>query len=225
MVVVGMVIALGPDLQVNGELIRIGDSTIPLPARTVARMFPPFIGTAPHTYRYTAVVVTGLAALASYAVTRPWWAGLVALEALLISPVPWPAPYTPTPRSPVLEHLAELPAGAVFTVQKEKLKDMGLLLLAQTVHGKPVHDGGIHRRAGEEAVALFRENGMVNALAQRDGPHYPGATETRWGFENLKGHGFRYLLVPADRADAFAWAKDNLGEPDRADPSWSLWLL
>ncbi len=38
------------------------------------------------------------------------------------------------------------------------LGDLGTPLLAQTVHGKPVHDGGIHRRAGEDALALFRDN-------------------------------------------------------------------
>ena len=34
---------------------------------------------------------------------------------------------------------------------REELGDLGRLLLAQTYHGRPVQDGGIHRRAGAQA--------------------------------------------------------------------------
>ena len=50
------------------------------------------------------------------------------------------------------------PLGAVLHVPM-RADDLGELsmLVAQTVHGQPVHDGGIHHRAGEEATVLSRE--------------------------------------------------------------------
>ena len=227
LLLVSMLIACGPFLRVGGEMVTLAGMPIPLPGLTLADLFPPFIVTALHSYRYTAVVMLALAVLAGRAVQRPWWAGLIVIEMLLLSPVPWPAAVTPVPKSPVLLELREMPPGAVLTapMERENLGDLGRLLIAQTVHGKPVHDGGIHRRAGDEAVALFLENPVVDSLSLYGAPEWPGPVESAWGFTHLYGEGYRYLLMDASSEDGLIWATELLGEPDEADDLWVLWVL
>ena len=225
--VLSVLIAMGPFLRVGGEAVALAGVRLPLPGLTIAELFPPFVVTAMHSYRYTAVAVLALAVLAGRAVQRPWWAGLVVFEAMLLSPVPWPAPTTPIPDSPVLSALAQMPDGAVFTapMEGENLGDLGRLLIAQTVHGKPVHDGGIHRRAGDASARLFSESPFVAALSARGDIDWPDTTTTAAGLTHLYSLGYRYVLLPADDPAAIAWGRQRLGEPAAVDGHWGLWTL
>ncbi|MFT5686572.1 MAG: hypothetical protein ACI8RZ_007528, partial [Myxococcota bacterium] len=227
LLVISVLIACGPYLRIGGEAVTLLGAKLPLPGLTLAALFPPFIVTAMHSYRYTAVVILALAVLAGRGAKRPWWAGLIVVEALLLAPVPWPAPTTPIPDSTVLTTLRDMPAGAVLTVpmERENLGDLGRLLLAQTVHGKPVHDGGIHRRAGAEATRLFDENPLVDGLSARGGPEWPGEAETAFGLTHIYSLDYRYILMPADTDEGLVWGRERLGEPDAVDDRWVLWVL
>lgn len=224
---ISMVIASGPYLRVGGQAITAFGAKIVLPGLTLAALFPPFVVTAMHSYRYTAVAVLALSVLAARGVRRPFWALLIVAEALMLSPVPWPALTTPIPDSSVLTTLRDLPEGAVLTapMERENLGDLGRLLIAQTVHGKPVHDGGIHRRAGAESIMLFSENPLVDGVSAHGGPEWPGDAESAFGLTHLYSLGYRYLLIPADDEDGLAWATGALGMPASSDALWALWTL
>ena len=159
---VAMLIAMGPYLRHEGTVLLWGETPIHLPASTIDFLFPLFSITAMHAYRYSAVVCIALAVLAARGMRRwtPLWVLAILVETTLISPQPYPQPMTQISQSPSLRTLRDLPDAAVFTfpIAKENLHDLGQVLLAQTIHEKPIHDGGIHRRAGHEATQLFREN-------------------------------------------------------------------
>lgn len=227
LLLVGMLVALGPYLRVGGEVMQVGGWPVQLPAATLARLFPPFAITAVHAYRYAALVVMALAVLASMAVRHPLWLLPVLVDAVLLSPLPWPAAYTDTRPGPVLEALADAPDGAVFYAgfEAEDLGDLSTMLLAQTVHGKPIHDGGIHRRAGERATTLFRDNPMVGELSLRGARRLPEAAMTRWGLEHLYDHGYRYILTRAEDSALRAWLSGALGAPRFEDVTWAGWTL
>jgi len=225
--ILSVIIASGPYVRMDGELITVFDNPIPLPTITIGLLFPPFAITAIHAYRYTSVAVLALSVLAVQRIKAPWWALLVVAEVLFWAPQPWPAPVTQMPDSPVLESLQQMPDGAVFTypMAKEDLHDLGQILLAQTVHGKPVHDGGIHRRAGKDAVRLFSENFVINELSHRSKADYPSIQEAKVGFEGLKSIGYRYVLAPQSNKQAVAWGEEVLGEALQKDTEWCLWEL
>lgn len=229
LVVVGGLLAMGPVLRWNGVAVNVFGMSLPLPGVVVAELFPPYVLTAIHSYRYTAVVMLGLAVLASGAV-RTWRmgalaSGLVLAEAIFVSPVPWPAATTALPPSPVLTRLAASPPGAVLTApsEAENLHDLGRLLMAQTVHGHPVHDGGIHRRAGDAATVLFRENPLLESISRRGEPGLPGPKALRWSLEKLQDSGYGYILVPAEEAAFLDAAVQALGDPVDRDARWVRW--
>ena len=231
-VVVGGLVALGPFLRVGGDLVTVFGSPIPLPTILLAELVAPFRITALHTYRYAALVVLGVAGLASLAVRHPGWSLLVLLEAVALSPVPWPAVVTPHVSAPVLQTLAEAPAGAVLTLPAEEssLGDLGRMLLAQTRHGKPVHDGGIHRRAGPQALALWSDVPALSGLSQVGGLTVPGPKEGRWTVLQLTDKGYRYVLVSAsetepDAVSARKWMTELVGPPMATDAVWALWAI
>jgi hypothetical protein len=227
--VVAALLAMGPVLRWNGEVVEVLGGSLPLPGVVVAELFPPYVLTAIHSYRYTAVVMLVIGVLAAGAVRRARSAValgvLVLLEALLVSPVPWPAATTRLPVSPVLQDLRVEGQGAVLTApaEAENLHDLGRLLLAQTVHGLPVHDGGIHRRAGEEATALFRENPLMEAISVRGEVRLPGPRATAWSLQHLQEQGYAHVLVPREEEDVMAQLVTALGEPLRQDERWARW--
>lgn len=227
--VVAALLAMGPVLRWDGEVVQVLGGALPLPGVVVAELFPPYVLTAIHSYRYTAVVMLAVGVLAAGAVRRARSAALlgaaVLLEALLVSPVPWPAATTRLPVSPVLQDLRVEGEGAVLTApsEAENLHDLGRLLLAQTVHGLPVHDGGIHRRAGEESTALFSENPLLEAISVRGEVRLPGPRATAWSLQNLQENGYAHVLVPQEEAEVMALFVDALGEPLRRDERWARW--
>lgn len=227
LVVVGMLIAMGPTLRAGGEVLTVLGWEVTLPAVVLADLFPPFVLTALHAYRYTSVVLVGLVALASRSVDQPVWAVVVLAEALALSPVPWPAVTTPVPGGPVLEALASAPEGAVLSVpvERENLGDLSWMMLAQTQHGKPVQDGGIHRRAGADATALFADNPLVLSLATQPDTEWPTGRAASYHLDSLRAQGFAYVLAPASAEAAVSWLSLVAGAPAHADDDWLLWTL
>ena len=227
----GGLIALGPYLRVAGEVVAPWGYPIQLPAILFYELFPPFAITALHAYRYASLVVLGLALLASLAPRRGWAALLglllVLLDAVVLSPVPRASAVTAAPDSAVLEALAAMPAGAVVYLpfEAEDLGDLSTMLLAQTVHGHPIHDGGIHRRAGEDATVLFQKNGLLSEMSRRGALRLPGPEQTRRGLAMLRAVGFRYVLMPAGQQEFESWLSGPLGVPLVRDDEWLLWQL
>lgn len=227
MSVVSVLIALGPYLRWGESVLKFGDWVIPLPAQTIAYLFPPFVITAIHAYRYTTVVMLALSVMVGR-MTRHWAWGLAFLfELILLSPIPWPVPVTAMPTGEVIEYLQQADNGAVFTapVARENLHDLGMTLLLQTQHHKAVHEGGIHRRAGKNATQLFNGNPMVDALSGRFGPSFVGDVETLWSIRDILDKGFRYILVPTSELETIQYFSDILGPPPHSDAEWSLWEL
>ena len=225
----GMLIAMGPYLRHEGTVLLWKDTPIHLPASTIDFLFPLFSITAMHAYRYSAVVCIALAVLAARGMRRwtPLWMLAVLIETTLVSPQPFPQPVTQISQSPSLRTLRDLPDAAVFTfpIAKENLHDLGQVLLAQTIHEKPIHDGGIHRRAGHEATLLFRENFVVDGLSGRWGPEFPSTLEGRLGLQHLQTLGYDYVLVPSTNLDAIAFTQQALGSPVTGDEEWTVWQL
>ncbi|MCK6507654.1 hypothetical protein L6R53_30525 [Myxococcota bacterium] len=230
---VAALVASGPYLRWQGAPVELGGTVLPMPGLMVARLLPPFVITAVHSYRYAGLVVLGVAVLAAMSVRRLPLGILLSLlvvgDAVLASPVPWPAARTPMPSSPALSALAQAPEGAVLhaPVEAEHLGDLGAAMLAQVVHGKPMQDGGIHRRAGQEATALFTQVPLVADLARRPAPVLPGQKTTRWSLARLHEAGFRYVLVGADEEgrEVQGWLAGVLGPPTAEDPQWAWWTL
>ena len=126
---------MGPYLRWDETVIKWGEVPIPLPAQTIAYLFPPFVITAIHAYRYTTVVMLALSVMVGR-MTHHWaWGIAFLLELILLSPIPWPVPVTEVPSGKVIEYLAEADDGAVFTapIAKENLHDLGRTLLLQTM--------------------------------------------------------------------------------------------
>jgi len=224
-----MLIAMGPYLRLNGSVLMLGSTPIHLPAQTVDFLFPLFSITAMHAYRYSAVVCIAVAVLAARGMGRytPLWMLGILLETTLISPQPYPQHTTAISQSPTLRRLRDLPDAAVFTfpVAKEDLHDLSTVLLAQTIHEKPIHEGGIHRRAGHDSTQLFRDNYVVDALSGRWGPEYPSTLEGKMGLQYLTQVGYNYVLVPSTNKEAISFAQESLGDPISGDEEWTLWQL
>ena len=224
-----MLIAMGPYLRIDGKVVLWGETPIHLPAQTIDFLFPLFSITAVHAYRYSAVVCIAIAILAARGMKRytPVWMVAILLETTLMAPQPYPQHTTEISQSPTLRRLRDMPDAAVFTfpIAKEDLHDLSMVLLAQTIHEKPIHEGGIHRRAGFEATQLFRDNYVVDALSARWGPEYPSTLEGTMGLQYLTQVGYRYVLVPSENKEAISFAQESLGDPISGDDEWTLWDL
>lgn len=224
---VGLLLASGPYLRVGGEDLVVDGHRFGLPGLAVAALFPAFVIAGIHAYRFASVVTLGMAMLVSQGARGGWWALVIGIEAVLLSPVPWPAPLTPIPAGPVLEDLAARPDGAVLSLPAEvdDLGDLGRVLAAQMAHGKPVQDGGIHRRAGSAVTGLYADVPLLAALTRVGGASLPGPADARYGFARLYDAGYRYVLVGADAPEIGGWFEARLGPPVAQDPDRALWLL
>ena len=230
--IVAALIAMGPFLRVSGTVVDWGVGPISLPTLVLADMLPPFRVTALHAYRYAVLVVLSLAVLVSQA-TRwrsqvAWGVGaLIVIESLFLSPVPWPARTTTIPDSPTLNALAESPSGAVLHVpmRADDLGELGSMLVAQTIHGHPVHDGGIHHRAGEDATVLSRDFPALSLLSSVGERRLPDPIQSAWTLKELYLLGYRYVLVSASDEEGRHWASRSLGLAVEEDPHWVLWRI
>jgi len=227
----GVLVGMGAWLRLDTEPLTVLGANIGLPSQLLAKALPGFVVTAVHSYRYASLAVLGLAVLCALALRR--WrfvlpaALIVLLDAVVFSPVPWPAATTTLPGGPALEHLAAAPSGAVLVapIEGEHLGDLSLSLILQTVHNKPFQDGGIHRRAGADATLLFEGNQAVEALAAFGGPVLPGPEARAACLEHLRGLGYGYVLVRASSHEVLQWVYGELGNPTVKDDAWVLWEL
>ena len=227
LVFVSVLIAMGPYLRINGEVLMIQGNPLYLPLYTIGYLFPLISVSALHAYRYAAIAVVALSTIVGRGVHSAWWAVLIIAECLLLSPVPYPAAVTKSPQSEALQALREAEQGAVLfaPLAKENLHDISLALLSQTQHQKPFQDGGIHRRAGESATKLFAENPLVEAMSERQGANFIDEKTTQLAITNLKEKGFRYILVPSEAPKVQQWYETVIGPPTAQDEHWSWFTL
>jgi hypothetical protein len=190
-------------------------------------LFPPLSIVALHAYRFSAVVVLCLAICVSRAARVPWWGGLILLEVLFLSPVPYPAHYIEAQPSVALQELQKASEGAVLSapLAMENLHDLSQALVAQTQHQKPIQDGGIHRRIGSEAKQLFVQNALVSAMSHRDGPVLIEGTAAQKAADELCGLGYRFFLLKRGDKEMEKWAKKWMGEARVQDERWSWWIF
>ena len=229
LLITGVVIALGPYLVLVDEVVTLGSVPIPLPSLALKAVLPGFSITALHTYRYTAVIVLALSLLAGLgASTLParWWTApllcaLLVLEGLGLSPSGWPLATTDVPTAPFWSELGAEEDSAVLVVPftGDELDDLSYALLAQTAHGRPWSDGGMHFRADAESLALYEENVVAARLAQGYAASLPGQEESREGLAGLARAGYGVIVL--DRA---RFSRDDLpGELDTELPRGSVW--
>ena len=215
-------IAMGPYVRLDGGLVGDG---IGLPLSTLAYLFPPLSIVALHAYRFAAIVVLCTAICVSRGVSRYWWGGLIIIEALFWSPVPYPTQVMNAERSISLQSLQEAPEGAVLVapLAVENLHDLSQALVAQTQHTKPIQDGGIHRRIGGDAIQLFTENALVSAMSHRDGPVLLEKKIADEAALALCAIGYRYLLLKRGEEELEIWAEKWLGKPTSQGDMWTWW--
>lgn len=215
-------IAMGPYVRWDGALVGDG---IGLPLSTLAYLFPPLSIVALHAYRFSAIVVLCTAICVSRGVFRYWWGLFIVLEALLWSPVPYPAQVTAAQESEPLQLLQNAPEGAVLAapLAVENLHDLSQALVAQTQHTKPIQDGGIHRRIGGDAIQLFTENALVSAMSHRDGPVLLEKEIADEAVRELCTIGYRYFLLRRGEEELEIWTEKWLGSPNAQGEMWSWW--
>lgn len=222
-------IALGPYLVLREEVIQVWKWPVPLPSLALKAILPGFSITALHTYRYTAVVVLALALLAGWGASMlprprraiPAVCALLLIEGLGLSPSGWPIDTTRVPTSDVWQTLGQEGDSAVLLVPftGDELDDLSWALLAQTAHGRPWSDGGMHFRADEESLALIQTNPVVSRLAAGYAASLPGAGESREGMAGLAGAGYGAIVLDRSR-----FSRDHLPEElDAALPRGSVW--
>ena len=220
--IVAAFVAMGPYVRVDGQLLGDG---IGLPLSTLAYLFPPLSIVALHAYRFAAVVVLCTGVCVARGARHFGWAGLLLVEALLVSPVPYPAQVMETGDSTALLALQGEPTGAVLSapLAVENLHDLSQALVAQTHHQKPIQDGGIHRRIGGDAIQLFSENALVSAMSHRDGPVLVQVQVADESAQALCDLGYRYLLLRKGNEELDIWARKWLGTAASEDQKWSWW--
>lgn len=138
-----LVFTLGPRLAVGGKLLSWGSGAIPLPLALLYVPGSPF-RFVHHPYRMVAFVIPLLAVLAAVgalALPRAARVGvglLIALEALLVSPAPWPLAQTAVEAPAVY---TEAPPGAVLDWPPDATTWNRRYLLWQVTHGRPIAYG------------------------------------------------------------------------------------
>ncbi|MHB9034246.1 MAG: hypothetical protein ACYC6L_14505, partial [Anaerolineae bacterium] len=158
----GAVLALGPLLHINGQLVQftVDQKTtfIPLPYLLISKLPLLNVGRTPG--RSTTLAMFGLALLAGYGVSklggrgRPWLrrAALAVLTlALAFDYFAWPLPHFSSPVPEYFKTMAASQGGAVlkfpaFLAYEGALVDApNLNLFDQMNHGRPVNDGYLYR--------------------------------------------------------------------------------
>ena len=187
-----------------------------------------------------------VAGAGAQALPRPWMAPLAAIlvisEALLGSPSGWPLPTTPLANSVVWDALARQPTGGTILLpfSANTLGDLSWGLLAQTRHGQPWSDGGIHFRSEERSLQTYADVPLLAWLADEDRTDLPPEGISEQGFRDLFNAGFRYLVLDihrlphpeeggrrgkADPRQVRAWLEHHLGAPLMDDARLFLFTL
>jgi len=224
--------ALGPRLVVFRHELSIGETPIPLPLALAWFEGSPF-AQVHHPYRLVAVVVPLLALLAGAALARRSPAvrvgllGVVLVEALVLSPAPWPrATLVVTP--PAL--YASLPAGGVLDWPADGTEGNRRHVAWQVSHGRAV-PYGLNEFLPEPVRRDPLVRGLLRALDEpadrarnRDqpftGPVIVGASEgesqlATWGYGSVVLH--PELLSEGELSRAQAVLRAALGDPTEVE--------
>ncbi|MES2638735.1 MAG: hypothetical protein V4850_04615 [Myxococcota bacterium] len=143
---------LGPYLYVNGAYVTVTDRRLPMPFLALFEVLPLF-GRISHPFRFVMAVTLGLGVLASVGIgalvqraganrahaVRLAVLALVAAEALLVSPAPWPLPRSDARLPDSVAILAADPEpGAVLDLPISVPNlERAVYLYWQTGHGRP----------------------------------------------------------------------------------------
>lgn len=138
------VLMLGPYLYVDGAYVTVADRRLPLPFLALFDSLPLFERIS-HPFRFVMGVQLGLAVLAAVGLgALPRWgrvvaAGVLAVEALVLSPAPWPVPRSDGNMPAHVAVLAEDPEpGAVLDVPITAPNlERAVYLYWQTGHRRP----------------------------------------------------------------------------------------
>jgi hypothetical protein len=213
--VIGLLAALGPVLVMDGMPVQLAGRALPLPWRLVENL-PGFSGLS-LLWRLAAAPCLALALLADRAMARlPWKATLgvatlLLLELRLLSPAAALPAFSPVPRSPALEALAEAPPGAVINLP---LAANRAYLYEQTLHRQPLA-AGLNTGATRGALELLAELRL----------HRQGELDEAALIEGARRRGIRYVVVHRDQlvAEPFLPALGALR--DRGAPLYEDELL
>jgi len=202
-VAVFLVLALGPQLYVNGNYVTIDDRKIKLPFLLLYDSIPAFQRIS-HPFRFVMGAQLGLGILAVGALARrPQWthalAGAVILaESLLGSPAPWPiARSQVTMPAYVSELRADPVEGAVLDLPINVPNlERAVYLYYQTAHGRPSPYSlneplpAILERSHLARVILVAEGGQLDTL-----PPSLGSLDLVVAGRSTARLGIRYIVV------------------------------
>lgn len=236
------VLALGPALSWDGRPVTLGGRTVPLPL-ALAYLAPgsPF-GFVHHPYRMVAFVTPLVAALAALgAATLPrvlrWAAApLLLLEALGLSPAPWPVVRTPWEPDPIYAALDS--PGAVLDWPPDMSAGNRRYLIEQIGHRRGVATGVtifLHERLREDPLVHTLLRALEDPAARardRDVPHRGRVVlRPRPGPSALRELGFGWVVLhdeelsPRELERARTLLERALGEPAAqadGDLAWRL---
>lgn len=135
-----VVLSLGFHLYLGGEVLRLGEAPLLAPVGVLTQAFPE-LGRLSRWYRAAGVAFLLLAPLAALACRPRWLLGIVLVDLLWLSPVPWPHAQV---RSEFAAELSQLEGpGALLEVPHHqdhaaRRADTDENLLAAVSHGRPL---------------------------------------------------------------------------------------
>ncbi len=218
---VGLLVAMGPVLVVDGFPLDLGGRALPLPFR-LAEQLPGFEALS-LLWRTSLVAVLCLALGADRALRRIRWRwalplalGLLLLETRFASPAADLPAISPLGSSLALERLAEAPEGAVINLPVAANR---AYLWEQTRHGHPLA-AGLNTGANREALLLLA------ALRKLKREELDAATLR----QRAREMGVRYVVVHRDQLVAEAFLPSLTGlrmldEPLIEDDQLRIWAL
>ncbi len=135
---------LGPYLYVAGEYVTVTDRRIPMPFLAMFELLPLFERIS-HPFRFVMAVQLGLGVLAAVGLGalprlgRVAVVGLLAVEALLVSPAPWPLPRSEShlPESVAILAADPVPGAVLDLPVSVPNLERAVYLYWQTGHGRP----------------------------------------------------------------------------------------
>ena len=206
---VGVVLALGPEIQVGGVLWL-------LPASLLERFDYPLKESGMY-YRFVQVAALGLAFCMASLAKRRRWLGHVAIVASLLAGVHataelWPRPIRSVPNAEILASLAEDPRpGAVLEFPLAHIDTEGdHRILAQIIHGR--------------ATSVLPRNIVVRGIPRLE--RLERKSQSMNAAEALEVEGFRYVLLHRPRRESrlLEALTRQLGSPE-GNGRLAIWAL
>ncbi|MDP2306897.1 MAG: hypothetical protein Q8P18_12810 [Pseudomonadota bacterium] len=237
---------LGPYLYVSGAYVTVTDRRLPMPFLALFEVLPLF-GRISHPFRFVMAVQLGLGVLASIGIGALPWRGragaaarigvvcLLAGEALLVSPAPWPLPRSEArlPDSVALL-AADAEPGAVLDLPISVPNlERAVYLYWQTGHGRPSPYAlneplpGVLDRSHLARALLVAEGGRMDRL-----PPMVGELDLVIAGRALARLGVRWVVMhaplypPERREQTLTLLRASLGPETASTPDQRyLWQL